>query len=114
MSFFDIRNITSLKNIVIYLKLYNKRIIYLDKIRIKTLQTNVSIEVKALTKIIFVYQANFLTKEFAYKFILQTACGKVYRLKLLKTEIVNELIETITFYETRRLKISAGLIDLTN
>ncbi len=34
-----------------------------DKIRIKTLRTNVSIEVKELTKIIFVDQESFLNKE---------------------------------------------------
>lgn len=94
----------------------NKGVIYfdLDKIRIRTWRREVSIEVKELTKIIFVDQANFLNKEFAYKFILQTIWGKVYRLKLLETERMDELIETIEFYKTERLKISAELIDPTN
>lgn len=94
----------------------NKGVIYfdIDKIRIRTWRTEVSIEVKELTQVIFVDQANFLNKKFAYKFILQTIWGKIYRLKLLETERMDELIETIGFYKTERLKISAELTDPTN
>jgi hypothetical protein len=60
-------------------------------------------KIKQIKKI-FVDQANFLTKEFAYKFILQTIWGKEYRLKLLETERMDELIETIAFYETGSFK----------
>lgn len=94
----------------------NKGIIYfdIDKIRIKTWRTDVSIEVKELTKLIFVDQENFLNKEFAYKFILQTIWSKIYRLKLLEPERIDELIETIEFYKNDRLKISSEFSDPTN
>jgi hypothetical protein len=94
----------------------NKGIIYFDpdKIQIRTWPKEVLIEVKELTKIIFVDQENILNRKFAHKFILQTIWGKVYRLKLLEIERTDELIETIEFYKTDRLKISAELIDPTD
>ena len=70
----------------------NKGIICFDKIRIKTIQTNVSTEIKELTKVIFLDRANFLNKEFGYEFILQIMWGKVYRVKLLETARMVELI----------------------
>jgi hypothetical protein len=77
----------------------NKGIIYfdLDKIRIRTWRTEVLIEVKELTKIIFADHTNFLNDKFSCKFILQTIWGKVYRLKLSETERMDERIETIEF-----------------
>jgi hypothetical protein len=94
-----------------------KGIIYfdIDRIRIKTWRKNVSIPVKELTNIIFVDQSNFLNTTFSFRFVLQTSWDRVYRLQLLETERMDELIETIQFYKTmsERLKISAELTDPT-
>lgn len=94
----------------------NKGVIYFDdmNIRIKTRSRDVTIAVRDINRIIFVDKENFFSQNQVCIFVIITKWSKIYRIKLLEEERMDELVNHIEIYLNETIKINETDLDPTD